>query len=38
MDLNASAPGYGMVIVGTTPNIRVLDLAEHRVLWAGFQY
>ena len=36
MDLNAAAPGYGMVTVTAAPNVRVLDLSQHKVLWTGY--
>jgi len=37
LNLQGLAPGYGMVVVRAFPNARVLDLAQHRVLWTGYR-
>lgn len=34
MDLAASAPGLGVVVVAAAPNLRVVDLHNGRVLWS----
>ena len=34
--LHGSAPGYGLVYVRTEPNVRVIDLQAHKVLWNRF--
>lgn len=34
MDLSADAPGYGLIIVTSMPNLRVVDLHTNKVVWA----
>jgi hypothetical protein len=37
LNVQGLAPGYGMVVVRAFPNARVLDLAQHKVLWTGYR-
>lgn len=38
MDLVASAPGYGLVIVAAAPNLRIVDLQSNKVVWTQNLY